>query len=95
LLEQIKAAKVTLDYDGLYSNPDYTGEMFVEARRRAVERHIHTCACCATMAACLRRTVAACRAEGKRRLPRAVMSRMEKRIRALVTRERRVAAHTG
>jgi cyclase len=30
-LEQIKAAKVTLEYDGLYSNPDYTGEMFVEA----------------------------------------------------------------
>ena len=30
-LDQIKAAMVTLDYDGLYSNPDYTGEMFVEA----------------------------------------------------------------
>jgi cyclase len=30
-LAQIKAAKVTLDYDGLYSNPDYTGEMFVDA----------------------------------------------------------------
>ena len=30
-LEQIKTAKVTLDYDGLYSNPGYTGEMFVEA----------------------------------------------------------------
>ena len=35
------------------------------ARRRAVERHIKTCACCGTMAARLRRTVAACRAEGK------------------------------
>jgi len=30
-LAQIKAAKVTLEYDGLYSNPDYTGDMFVEA----------------------------------------------------------------
>jgi hypothetical protein len=30
-LAQIKAAKVTQEYDGLYSNPDYTGEMFVEA----------------------------------------------------------------
>ena len=26
-----KAAKMTLEYDGLYSNPDYTGDMFVEA----------------------------------------------------------------
>jgi len=30
-LEQIKAAKVTLEYDGLYSNPGYTGAMFIEA----------------------------------------------------------------
>jgi hypothetical protein len=30
-LDQIKAARVTLDYDGLYSTPTYTGEMFVEA----------------------------------------------------------------
>jgi cyclase len=30
-LDQIKAARVTLDYDGLYSTPSYTGEMFVEA----------------------------------------------------------------
>jgi cyclase len=30
-LAQITAAKVTLDYDGLYSNADYTGDMFVEA----------------------------------------------------------------
>ena len=26
-----KVAKVTLEYDGLYGNPDYTGEMFVDA----------------------------------------------------------------
>jgi len=30
-LDQIKAATVTLDYDGLYANPGYTGDMFVEA----------------------------------------------------------------
>jgi cyclase len=30
-LDQIKAAKVTLEYDGIYSTPSYTGEMFVEA----------------------------------------------------------------
>jgi hypothetical protein len=30
-LDQIKAAKVTLEYDGLYSIPSYTGDMFVEA----------------------------------------------------------------
>jgi hypothetical protein len=30
-LGQIKAAKVTLEYDGLYSTPPYTGDMFVEA----------------------------------------------------------------
>jgi len=30
-LDRIKAAKVTLEYDGLYSTPSYTGEMFVDA----------------------------------------------------------------
>lgn len=30
-LDQIKAAHLTLDYDGQYATPDYTGEMFVEA----------------------------------------------------------------
>lgn len=30
-LDQIKAAGATLDYDGLYSTPSYTGAMFVEA----------------------------------------------------------------
>jgi anti-sigma factor RsiW len=57
------------------------------ARRRTVERHITACACCETMAARLRRTVAACRAEGKRPPPRAVMSRAAERIRALIARE--------
>ena len=61
------------------------------ARRRTVERHLKTCACCGTMAARLRRAVAACRAEGKERPPRAVMSRAAERIRALVAREERQA----
>lgn len=59
------------------------------ARRRTIERHIKTCGCCGTMAARLRTTVAACRAEGKKRPPRDVMSRAAKRIRMLVAREGR------
>jgi anti-sigma factor RsiW len=54
------------------------------ARRRAVEQHIRACACCGTMAARLRKTVAACRAEGRRSPPRDVMSRAAERIRALI-----------
>ena len=65
------------------------------ARRRTVERHINACACCGTMAVRLRRTVAACRAEGKRRLPRDVMSRAAARIRALMAREARRPAKTA
>jgi anti-sigma factor RsiW len=58
------------------------------ARRRQVERHIRACTCCNIMAARLRRTVDACRAEGARRLPRAVRSRAAARIRALIAQER-------
>ena len=57
------------------------------ARRRSVERHIDECACCRTMAARLRRTVAACRSGGKRRPPRDVVARAAERIRALIARE--------
>ena len=53
-------------------------------RRRQVEQHVRACECCVTMAARLRRTVAACRVEGSRRPPRAVMSRAAARIRALI-----------
>jgi anti-sigma factor RsiW len=59
------------------------------ARRRTIERHIRTCGCCGTMAARLRMAVTACRAEGKKRPPRAVMSRAATRIRLLVAREGR------
>jgi anti-sigma factor RsiW len=56
-------------------------------RRRAVERHIQACTCCRTMATRLRRTVAACRAEGGRRPPRDVILRAAERIRVLIGRE--------
>jgi anti-sigma factor RsiW len=65
------------------------------ARRRTVERHSKACACCGDVAARLRRTVAACRAEGKRRPPRAVMSRAADRIRALMAREARRPVKIG
>ena len=54
------------------------------ARRRTVERHIKACTCCGMMAARLRMTVAACRFEGQRRPPRAVMARAADRIRLLL-----------
>jgi len=57
-------------------------------RQRMVQQHVRTCACCGTMAARLRRTVAACRAEGDRHPPRDVMSRAKARIKALI-------AHSG
>jgi anti-sigma factor RsiW len=56
------------------------------ARCRHVEQHIGRCECCEAMAARLRRTVAACRAEGGRRPPRDVRTRAADRIRALIAR---------
>ena len=35
-LAQVKAARLTKDYDSLYSTPAYTGEMFVEAAYRSL-----------------------------------------------------------
>jgi len=35
-LEQVKAARPTFDYDGVYASPTYTGEMFVEAVYRSL-----------------------------------------------------------
>lgn len=58
------------------------------ACRRTVERHLKACACCGTVAARLRRTIAACRAEGKRPPPCVVLLRAAERIRALMARER-------
>ena len=54
------------------------------ARRRTIERHLAACACCRRMQACLRKTIAACRAEGRTRLPSDVRSRAARRIKALL-----------
>jgi anti-sigma factor RsiW len=54
------------------------------ARRRALQRHLVKCDCCGRVASNLLRTVAACHAEGRRQLPRTVMSRAAKRVRALI-----------
>ena len=62
----------------------YLDDDLTPARRRMVERHIKACACCGRMIAGLRRTVAVCRAEGKRQPPRDVMSRAADRMRALL-----------
>jgi anti-sigma factor RsiW len=53
------------------------------ARRRTVARHITSCDCCGTMSGRLRATIAACRAEGAKRPPRAVLARAAARIKAL------------
>ncbi len=37
-LEQTKAARLTLDYDGRFSTPDYTGDMFVEAIYKSLKQ---------------------------------------------------------
>ena len=65
------------------------------ARRRTLERHIKACACCATMAARMRRTVAVCRVDGKRRPPSDVMARATERIRVLIAREGRRRSASG
>jgi anti-sigma factor RsiW len=62
---------------------DLDGEL-TPARRRRIERHIKTCACCGTMSECLRKTVAACRGEGQQPLPREVIARARARIRLLI-----------
>jgi glyoxylase-like metal-dependent hydrolase (beta-lactamase superfamily II) len=37
-LEQVKAAKLTLDYDGRFSQPSWTGDMFVEAIYKSLKQ---------------------------------------------------------
>ena len=64
----------------------YLDDDLTPARRLAVQRHVAACECCATLEARLRRTVAACQAEGARRPPRAVVSRAAERIRTLMAR---------
>ena len=37
-LDQVKAAKPTMDYDGIYNNPSWTPEMFVDSVYRSLSR---------------------------------------------------------
>jgi anti-sigma factor RsiW len=54
------------------------------ARRRAIERHLAQCDCCGTLASRLRRTIDACRASGRARLPADVRVRARARITRLM-----------
>ncbi|MFB3852472.1 MAG: anti-sigma factor [Vicinamibacterales bacterium] len=54
------------------------------AERRAMSRHMERCPCCAEFAESLRRTVAACRSAGRRRLPADVRARARARIEKLM-----------
>jgi len=56
------------------------------ARRRTIERHLNRCVCCGTLAARLLKTMAACRAEAKKRPPPELRSRAAARIRSLLAR---------
>ncbi len=53
-------------------------------RCRAIEQHIESCTCCATMAVRLRETMEACRAAREQQLPRDVRERARARIKALL-----------
>ena len=54
------------------------------ARSRVIERHLASCACCDSLAEGLRRSIAACRAAGRERLPARVRMRAHARIRQLL-----------
>ena len=54
--------------------------------RRAVTLHLKRCPCCEELVDGLRRTVLACRVEGRRRLPREVQARAKARIASLLER---------
>jgi glyoxylase-like metal-dependent hydrolase (beta-lactamase superfamily II) len=40
-LEQVKAAKPTFDYDGVYATPEFTGDMFVETVYKSLTRPVN------------------------------------------------------
>jgi anti-sigma factor RsiW len=54
------------------------------ARCRALERHLYDCPCCGDLADNLRKAIAICQAEGRRRLPADVRRRAEGRIASLL-----------
>lgn len=61
------------------------------ARRKTIERHITECGCCGTLAGRLKKTMAACRAEGNKRPPAAVRARAAARIKKLMAARHRSA----
>jgi anti-sigma factor RsiW len=63
---------------------DYIDGELSPARVKALEAHLQTCACCDSLERDLRRSVAACRAAGKARLPGAVRERARRRVRNLL-----------
>jgi anti-sigma factor RsiW len=63
---------------------DYLDDDIRALDRRAIETHIGQCATCRRFVADLRRTIAACQAEGRRRLPASVQARARRRIRRLL-----------
>jgi anti-sigma factor RsiW len=60
------------------------------ARCRVIERHLANCACCGRLAERLRRSIAACRAAGRARLPARARTRACARIQQLLRSERAV-----
>jgi anti-sigma factor RsiW len=52
--------------------------------RRAIETHMRNCTTCRRFVEDLRRTIAACQAEGRQRLPRSVQARARQRIKRLL-----------
>ena len=63
---------------------DYIDGELSPAGVKALEAHLQTCACCGGLERELRRSVAACRAAGKARLPGAVRERARRRVRNLL-----------
>lgn len=53
-------------------------------RMRALEQHLASCTCCATLADSLRDAIARCRSAEVRRIPADVRARARARVRALL-----------
>lgn len=62
----------------------YLDDELSDARCRAIEQHLASCACCEGLAAGLRRAIAVCRASGRERLPSRVRARAQARVARLL-----------
>jgi anti-sigma factor RsiW len=63
---------------------DYLDDDLSPDRCRVLERHLDACPCCGELAANLRKAIAMCRAEGRRRMPAAVRARARRRVTELL-----------